>query len=75
VPRAVLAGAAASIGVGVLAAAGGLFVAGAALIVTARRWVRQLDKPPRVTAQEQWHKLGAGVSAGTRAWREGSPAA
>jgi hypothetical protein len=70
VPRRLLIGSAASVAVGSLIAAAGMVVAAAALAATGRRWMAQLEKPPMVTAQEQWHKLGTGIAAGARAWKD-----
>jgi len=55
---------------GLLGCAGALLVS-SALVSASRRWVRQLDPPPRTIAKLKWQQARAATTAGARAWRNG----
>jgi hypothetical protein len=54
----------------VLGFAGALLVS-SALVSASRRWVKQLDPPPRTVAKRKWQQAQAATAAGARAWRTG----
>ncbi len=61
---------AALIGAGGLLAFAGLVVGGSALIVAARRWIRQLEVPPTDMVRHKWDQTRAATAAGAGAWQE-----
>ena len=60
---------------GVLAAVGGLvtlvgvLVSALSAASSARKWIRQMDHPPREVARSKWHQARAAGMAGADAWR------
>ena len=64
--------------VGLLLMGIGSSLAAGAVASAARRWVRQLESPPRETAKLKLRQLrtaaSAGTSAGATAWRSAAPA-
>ena len=65
---------AALIGAGALIALAGLAVGGSHLISATRRWVREMEVPPREQARIKWAQAKSAATAGTAAWQNGVPA-
>jgi hypothetical protein len=57
------------IGVAGLATAAGIAVTMTAILTASRRWVRQLDTPPRELARKNWTRAKSATGAGVSAWR------
>lgn len=62
------------IGVGGVIGLAGIALSGAALARAARRWMRQLETPPRELARQNWMRTKAATAAGVSAWQNGEPA-
>jgi hypothetical protein len=58
-------------GIGALLGCAGALLISSALVSASRRWVRQLDPPPRTIAKLKWQQARAATAAGARAWRNG----
>ena len=71
--RRLLVVSAALIGVGGLIGFAGAVLGSAALFTATRRWVDQLETPPREAAQQGWARAKAATSAGADAWRHALP--
>jgi hypothetical protein len=56
-------------GIGVLLGCAGALLVSSALVSVSRRWVKQLDPPPRTVAKLKWQQARAATTAGARAWR------
>jgi hypothetical protein len=65
---------AALIGAGTLLAMAGFAVGSSHLISATRRWVGEMEPPPREVAKLQWAKARTAAAAGTAAWQNGAPA-
>ena len=66
---------AALIGAGALIALAGLAVGGSHLFSATRRWVREMEVPPREQARIKWAQARtAAAAAGAAAWQNGVPA-
>lgn len=63
------------VGIGSVISLAGVVVGGAALAAAARRWVNDMDVPPRELLRQQMTKAKAATAAGTSAWRNSTPAA
>jgi hypothetical protein len=61
-------------GTGILLVLAGVAVGGAHLFSATRRWVNQMDVPPRQLAQQQWARARAAAAAGSSAWQNGKRA-
>jgi hypothetical protein len=61
-------------GTGFMLVLAGLAVGGAHLFSATRRWVDQMEVPPRELAQQQWARARAAASAGASAWQNGKQA-
>jgi hypothetical protein len=57
------------IGIGGITALAGLIVGGAHLISATRKWVNEMDVPPRDLARAKWAQTKAAAAAGANAWR------
>ena len=51
----------------------GAAIAGLSLLATGRRWVGQMDPPPRDQARRRADQLRAATSAGVTAWKDSAP--
>jgi hypothetical protein len=58
-------------GIGALLGCAGALLISSALVSASRRWVRQLDPPPRTISKLKWQQALAATAAGARAWRNG----
>ena len=67
-------GSAVLIGVGGLLGLTGAVIGSSALLAATRRWVNQLETPPRELARRGWEQTRAATIAGADAWRHGPPA-
>ena len=65
---------AALIGAGALIALAGLAVGGSHLFSATRRWVREMEVPPREQARIKWAQAKTAAAAGAAAWQNGVPA-
>ena len=65
---------AALIGAGALIALAGLAVGGSHLFSATRRWVREMEVPPREQARIKWTQAKTAAAAGAAAWQNGVPA-
>ncbi len=65
---------AALIGAGALIALAGLAVGGSHLFSATRRWVREMEVPPREQARIKWAQARTAAAAGAAAWQNGVPA-
>ncbi|MFB4300878.1 hypothetical protein [Actinomadura sp. NTSP31] len=63
-----LAGAA-FIGAGTLLSLTGVALSGSALLAGTRRWVQQMDVPPRELAMQKLSQARAATTAGVAAWQ------
>ncbi len=61
-------------GTGIMLVLAGIAVGGAPLFSAPRRWVNQLEVPPRQLAQQQWARARAAAAAGAGAWQDGKQA-
>jgi membrane protein implicated in regulation of membrane protease activity len=57
------------IGLGGFLGFAGFGLLSAAVVSATRRWLRQLERPPRETARQKWQQARAATSAGAEAWR------
>jgi hypothetical protein len=62
------------IGIGSLLGFTGVMLLTSAIVSAFRRWVKQLELPPREMAKQRWQQARAATSAGAEAWRSGPPA-
>lgn len=62
------------IGIGSVISLTGVAVTAAALAVAARRWVNEMEIPPRELLRQQMARAKAATAAGASAWRNGGPA-
>lgn len=62
------------IGIGSVISLTGVAVTAAALAAVARRWVSEMEVPPRELLRQQIAKAKAATAAGASAWRDGGPA-
>jgi len=62
------------VGLGGILGATGIMLVTTALVSATRRWMRQLNRPPRETARLRWEQAKAATSAGAEAWRSGTSA-
>ncbi len=70
VDRRLIVGAAVLIGVGGFLIFTGALLGSTALAAAARKWVRQLERPPSEMARMKWQQLRAAGAAGTQGWRD-----
>ncbi|HEY6274937.1 MAG TPA: hypothetical protein VIX86_01275 [Streptosporangiaceae bacterium] len=63
------------VGTGAMLVLAGFAVGGAHLFSVTRRWVEQMEVPPRQLGQQQWSRARAAAAAGTRAWQNEEQAA
>jgi hypothetical protein len=61
------------IGVGGLLGFSGIMLLTSAIVSAARRWVKQLEVPPREMAKQRWQQAKAATTAGAETWRRGTP--
>jgi hypothetical protein len=59
------------VGTGAMLVLAGIAVGGTHLFAATRRWVREMEVPPRQLAQQQWARARAAAVAGTSAWQNG----
>ena len=62
---------AALVGAGTLIALAGLAVGGSHLFSATRRWIREMETPPREQARIKWAQAKTAASAGAAAWQNG----
>jgi hypothetical protein len=74
VNQGLVVGGAVLVGLGGLLGFAGMLLVTSAVAAAARRWMRQLERPPSDIAKRKWQQARAATSAGTQAWRSGSPA-
>lgn len=72
--RQVVAAGGALVGIGGLLGFAGMLLLSSAVVSVTRRWVSQLDPPPREVARLRWQQAKAATTAGVEAWRNGPPA-
>jgi hypothetical protein len=72
--RRVVAAGGALLGTGALLGFTGILLLSSAVVSATRRWVSQLEPPPREIARLKWQQARAATTAGVEAWRNG-PAA
>ncbi|GAA2631601.1 hypothetical protein GCM10010411_82170 [Actinomadura fulvescens] len=63
---------AALVGAGALVSLAGVALTGSALLAGTRRWMHQMDVPPRELAKQKLLKARAATSAGVDAWQNSS---
>jgi len=63
---------AAMVGAGTLIALTGLAIGFQHLLSATRRWVNEMEVPPRELARLKWTQARAGMAAGTSAWQNGT---
>jgi hypothetical protein len=51
----------------------GVMLLSSAVVSATRRWLQQLERPPRETARLRLQQFRAATSAGAEAWRGGPP--
>jgi hypothetical protein len=73
VSQGLVVGGAVLVGLGGLLGLTGMLLVASAVASATRRWMRQLERPPTETAKLKWQQARAATSAGTEAWRSGSP--
>ena len=66
-------GGAVLIGLGGLLGFAGVMLLSSAVVSATRRWLQQLERPPRETAKLRLQQVRAATSAGAEAWRSGAP--
>ena len=74
VNQGLVVGGAVLVGLGGLLGFAGMLLVTSAVASAARRWMRQLERPPSDIAKRKWEQARAATSAGAQAWRSGSPA-
>ena len=62
------------VGAGALLALAGLAVGGSHLVSATRRWIREMEVPPREQARIKWAQAKTAAAAGTAAWHNGASA-
>ena len=62
---------AALFGAGTLIALAGLVVGGSHLFSATRRWIREMETPPREQARIKWTQAKTAAAAGAAAWQNG----
>jgi hypothetical protein len=62
---------AALVGAGALIALAGLAVGGSHLVSATRRWIREMEVPPREQARIKWAQAKTAAAAGADAWQNG----
>ncbi len=65
-------GGAVLIGLGGLLGFAGVMLLSSAVVSATRRWLQQLERPPREIAKLRMQQVRAATSAGAEAWRGGS---
>lgn len=71
VSQGLVVGGAVLVGLGGLLGLTGMLLVASAVASATRRWMRQLERPPRETARLRWEQAKAATSAGAEAWRSG----
>jgi hypothetical protein len=59
------------VGIGGLLGFTGVLFLSSAVVSATRRWVNQLERPPREIAKLKWQQARAATTAGAEAWRNG----
>ncbi len=59
------------IGAGTLIAVAGLAVGGSHLLAATRRWIGEMEVPPREQARIKWAQAKGAATAGAAAWQNG----
>ena len=62
---------AALVGAGTLIVVAGLAVGGSHLLAATRRWIREMEVPPREQARIKWVQAKTAAAAGAAAWQNG----
>ena len=62
---------AALVGGGTLIVVAGLAVGGSHLLAATRRWIREMEVPPREQARIKWVQAKTAAAAGATAWQNG----
>jgi hypothetical protein len=62
---------AALVGAGALIALAGLAVGGTHLVSATRRWIQEMEVPPREQARIKWAQAKTAAAAGAAAWQNG----
>ena len=62
---------AALVGAGAMIALAGLAVGGSHLVSATRRWIREMETPPREQARIKWAQAKTAAVAGAAAWQNG----
>jgi hypothetical protein len=62
---------AALVGAGALIALAGMAVGGSHLVSATRRWIREMETPPREQARIRWAQAKTAAAAGAAAWQNG----
>ena len=65
---------AALVGAGALIALAGLAVGGSHLVAATRRWIREMEVPPKEQARIKWAQAKTAAAAGASAWQDGTSA-
>jgi hypothetical protein len=71
--RRLVAAGGALVGVGGLLGFTGILLLSSAVVSATRRWVNDLERPPREIARLKWRQTKAATTAGVQAWRNGPP--
>ena len=59
------------VGAGALIALAGMAVGGSHLVSATRRWIREMEVPPREQARIKWAQAKTAAAAGAAAWQNG----
>ncbi len=62
---------AALVGAGAMIALAGLAVGGSHLFSATRRWIQEMEVPPREQARIKWAQAKTAAAAGAAAWQNG----
>ena len=62
---------AALVGAGAMIALAGLAVGGSHLFSATRRWIQEMEVPPREQARIRWAQAKTAAAAGAAAWQNG----
>ena len=62
---------AALVGAGALIALAGLAVGGSHVLAATRRWIREMEVPPKEQARIKWSQAKSAAAAGAAAWQNG----